>query len=381
MITIPSLSSTNDINDTDLIMVTTSEGTSYKMSGLELNKRNKVCITDDKNLTGAPLKTGNVVRVYFTADITANDTLTALSLNYNSVPYPVKIPKDGALANYYAFDLGNSTYKYLQAYTTLEFIFDGTNFVLIGNPVVISGNGTTLFANMSLSKGDVGLGNVANKDLSNVVNTGDSATPVSGGTTKFTSGGAFTEFAKKIDWTSLDATPTQNSDNPVKSGGVYTALDGKVDKTSVVDTVASGNMDSVTSNAVFKVIKDFAIKSWTVYCKFNEKTYIHPDIVTSGAKNAKWIKLFIGLHSSYGELTRVSEYLVRLNYSPYQNTDYRGLKVVYEKGVNANTNGDYNILQDLNISIDWDENGIYVNNTNNWAELLVTVMSVYNGFQ
>ena len=41
------------------------------------------------------------------------------------------------------------------------------------------------------SASDVGLGNV--------VNTGDSATPVSGGTTKFTTGGAYTELNKKAD--------------------------------------------------------------------------------------------------------------------------------------------------------------------------------------
>lgn len=41
------------------------------------------------------------------------------------------------------------------------------------------------------TKSDVGLGNV--------VNTGDSATPVSGGTTKFTTGGAYTELNKKAD--------------------------------------------------------------------------------------------------------------------------------------------------------------------------------------
>ena len=44
---------------------------------------------------------------------------------------------------------------------------------------------------VTLAKGDVGLGSV--------VNTGDSATPVSGGTTKFTTGGAYTELAKKVD--------------------------------------------------------------------------------------------------------------------------------------------------------------------------------------
>ena len=42
-----------------------------------------------------------------------------------------------------------------------------------------------------VTKSDVGLGSV--------VDTGDSATPVSGGTTKFTTGGAYTELAKKAD--------------------------------------------------------------------------------------------------------------------------------------------------------------------------------------
>ena len=42
-----------------------------------------------------------------------------------------------------------------------------------------------------VTKAQVGLGSV--------VNTGDSATPVSGGTTKFTTGGAYTELAKKAD--------------------------------------------------------------------------------------------------------------------------------------------------------------------------------------
>ena len=43
----------------------------------------------------------------------------------------------------------------------------------------------------SVTKSQVGLGSV--------VNTGDSATPVSGGTTKFTTGGAYTELNKKAD--------------------------------------------------------------------------------------------------------------------------------------------------------------------------------------
>ena len=54
-------------------------------------------------------------------------------------------------------------------------------------------NGHALSSNVTVTKSDVGLGSV--------VNTGDSATPVSGGTTKFTTGGAYTELAKKVDKT------------------------------------------------------------------------------------------------------------------------------------------------------------------------------------
>jgi len=54
---------------------------------------------------------------------------------------------------------------------------------------VTSVNGKT--GSVTIGKSDVDLGNVAN--------TGDSATPVSGGTTKFTTGGAYTHLAKKQD--------------------------------------------------------------------------------------------------------------------------------------------------------------------------------------
>jgi len=51
-------------------------------------------------------------------------------------------------------------------------------------------NGHALTSDVTVTKSDVSLGNV--------VNTSDSATPVSGGTTKFTTGGAYTELNKKI---------------------------------------------------------------------------------------------------------------------------------------------------------------------------------------
>ena len=85
-----------------------------------------------------------MVRVLFTAELTAANASTALVITYNSVNYNVKVCKDGSLVNYTPFLIG-STYKYCQAYTTLEFIYDGTNFIVLGNPVVISSSDYTIY--------------------------------------------------------------------------------------------------------------------------------------------------------------------------------------------------------------------------------------------
>lgn len=146
--TIPALSSVTDILDSDLVMVTHSNGESFKIAGSEINKRNQAVIASGTTLTGAPLKTGNIVRVYFTADITGSNTSTGLTLNYNGVNKSVKVPKNGTLANFVASDLGGSptVYKYLQAHTTLELLYDGTQFIIIGNPVVLSSSDYTIYA-------------------------------------------------------------------------------------------------------------------------------------------------------------------------------------------------------------------------------------------
>lgn len=147
-VTIPSLDPVTDILDTDKIMVTQSSGQTYTIDGASFNKRNQAVIANSTTLTGAPLKTGNIVRAYFTADITGVNTTTGLVLNYNGTNKNVKVPKDGALVNFTAQNMGGSptVYKYLQAYTTLELLYDGTNFVIIGNPVVISGSDFTYYA-------------------------------------------------------------------------------------------------------------------------------------------------------------------------------------------------------------------------------------------
>lgn len=85
-----------------------------------------------------PLQNGITLRIFFTSEITGTDNTTVLQISYNGTTYNVKVPKDGALQNYVAFEVSSGVFKYLQAYTTLELLFDGTQFVIIGNPVVIS---------------------------------------------------------------------------------------------------------------------------------------------------------------------------------------------------------------------------------------------------
>ena len=60
-----------------------------------------------------------------------------------------------------------------------------------------------------------------NLNINNVVNTGDSATPTENGTTKFTTGGAYTELNKKVDKSSVTSTVASGNNNPVTSDGVY----------------------------------------------------------------------------------------------------------------------------------------------------------------
>jgi hypothetical protein len=131
-------------------MVTNAQGNSYTIAGSELNKRNKIIMASNTTVTGAPLKAGGSVRIYFSADITANDGNTVMQINYNGVNYYVKAPKDGGLINFVAHAVGN-VYKYVQAYTTLEMLFDGNQFVIIGNPVVISNSDYVINADGSIT--------------------------------------------------------------------------------------------------------------------------------------------------------------------------------------------------------------------------------------
>ena len=97
-------------------------------------------------ITGPSVAPGDIVKVMFTADITGLDGTTPLEIAYNGTSYPVKAAKASALVGLFAHKVTSGTFKYVQAYTTLEMVFDGTNFVIVGNPVVLSTSDYTIYA-------------------------------------------------------------------------------------------------------------------------------------------------------------------------------------------------------------------------------------------
>lgn len=155
-ITIPELASTDTLLDTDNIMLTHSNGNSEKIAGSNFVGAGTTCLfTANKTITGPKLKTGLDFKVMFTALITGSDASSALTLTYNETAIAVKVNKNGALSNFTAVYL-DSQYKYLQANTILELIYNGTNFVIVGNPVVLKGTDYELFADGTLGGGMIG---------------------------------------------------------------------------------------------------------------------------------------------------------------------------------------------------------------------------------
>ena len=146
-----------DAGDTITVLFT---GTKYLMNTkavenkIENNNMNAVtsnavsCIlASSQTITGPAIGTGAVIKIMFTADIAGTDTTTGFSLAYNGVSIPVKANKDGALVSFKAYETLANIYKYLQAYTVLDLVYDGTQFIIIGNPAVLTAELYNVYAN------------------------------------------------------------------------------------------------------------------------------------------------------------------------------------------------------------------------------------------
>ena len=139
--------------------------------------------------------------------------------------------------------------------------------------------------------------------LGNVVNTGDSAVPVENGTTKFTTGGAYTELAKKVDKTdgvtnvAWDATNNKltktingNTTDVVSASTLKTAMSlNKVENKSAADlkaefkgTITNGDQGFVIGDDVYDqlALKQDKLTTYTPYTAQGSATTV-PQITTN----------------------------------------------------------------------------------------------------
>jgi len=177
-------------------------------------------------------------------------------LNYESKD---DFPKPGDPSRYYRSDETGKTYKYDEE--SAKYVE-----VVVPTAAVTSVAGRT--GAVTLTKTDVG--------LANVVNTGDSATPAENGTTKFTTGGAYAELARKADKAvpsaagnvatltatghlsdsgkSITTSVTENSTALVTSGAVWSAIDA-ID----VSDQLTGKLDSAGQAVDFAKTTAYAV--------------------------------------------------------------------------------------------------------------------------
>jgi microcystin-dependent protein len=107
-------------------------------------------------VTGPLLVNGGTIRVLFTAALTGSNTTTGLSLTYNTQSIAVKVNKNGVKANFVAAEVSTRNYKYLHAYTTLELVYDGVDFLIVGNPIVLSSADYKIHADGSVGEEPIG---------------------------------------------------------------------------------------------------------------------------------------------------------------------------------------------------------------------------------
>lgn len=138
----------------------------------------------------------------------------------------------------------------------------------------------------------------------------------------------------------------------------------------IVPSDASASNKLATNNAIWGY--------WINFINDNSKSYIHKDVATSYSIKPKFIRLTVSIHESFGNAVSVSEYLLALNFTPYNNTDYRGVTPVLLGGIHV-VDGitNFDVLSYLGATVGWDENGIYINNTSNVFQIKSLVESPY----
>lgn len=117
-----------------------------------------ISIDDTLTVTGAPaIAAGDTIKVLFTENIPGTDAATVMPISYNGTSYNVLVPKDGGLSSFVATELTIGSFRYIDAYKYVEFMLNDSNqFIIIGNPIVLSGKGYDVYADGKVGNEPVG---------------------------------------------------------------------------------------------------------------------------------------------------------------------------------------------------------------------------------
>lgn len=154
-------------------------------------------------------------------------------------------PTTGEAGKIYVDKSTNTTWRWSgSAYTQIKGdLVIGTTTGTAADGGVASSHYSNTSNPHSVTKAQVGLGSV--------VNTGDSATPVSGGTTKFTTGGAYTELNKKVDKVSGKGLSTNDytTDEKNKLSGIASGAEVNQNAFSNVGVKVGNTTTTVAADA------------------------------------------------------------------------------------------------------------------------------------
>lgn len=110
-------------------------------------------------VAGPLLVTGGTIRVLFTAAIAGSDTATGLTISYNGTSIPVKVYKDETLSAFTAAKISwedaSAVYRYLDAGTTLELLYDSTAFIIVNDPIVLKSIRHAIHADGTVEGGNI----------------------------------------------------------------------------------------------------------------------------------------------------------------------------------------------------------------------------------
>lgn len=137
---------------------------------------------------------------------------------------------------------------------------------------------------------------------------------------------------------------------------------------------ADSNVRESTSDyTIYTDGKKYAKDNWLKVIQKNTWTYFHADVDTA-SNNIFVLKLLISGNTSTAENTHSAEILLRLNFTPYQGTNYRGVKAEVIKAIYQNNDITSTYMQTFGVAFDWDVNGIKI-----YANYRITI-DVYSEF-